>query len=89
MLQEGLLAQSRAAGASNSVLHSNINGHSNGSEAGRQSLAGNGASSNGNTSIASDYIDLQLPKEDSIMAASRVVSLGSFSKIMAPGLRLG
>lgn len=41
-------------------------------------------------SIVNDYVNsIQLPPEDSITAASRVVSLGSFSKIMAPGLRLG
>eukprot|EP00878_Enallax_costatus_P046051 GHUV01055638.1.p1 GENE.GHUV01055638.1~~GHUV01055638.1.p1 ORF type:complete len:109 (+),score=33.83 GHUV01055638.1:391-717(+) len=41
------------------------------------------------SNIISDYLNLQLPPEDPISAASRVVSLGSFSKIMAPGLRLG
>lgn len=41
------------------------------------------------SSIISDYLNIQLPQEDPISAASMVVSLGSFSKIMAPGLRLG
>lgn len=104
MLQDGLLPCSCTAGSTD-VPDNNTSNVQQASSSDPNSAAAPGAAdeaegagttadaddsgvSSGN--IVSDYVNaIELPAEDSILAASRVVSLGSFSKIMAPGLRLG